>query len=105
MEWHRDDILYNPCQIEVVLTLENSSDCSTMWKPHNGDIQSVQTTPNSALILKSGDVEHKVSSLRTGKRTILKVAFVREDAVMLENMVGHASHHNGETMKKKKRKR
>ena len=95
MEWHSDDILYNPPQIEVVLTLENNSDCCTMWKTANQSIQSVQTTPNSGLVLKSGGVEHKVSPLRLGRRIILKLAFVREDAVLMDDMVGHASHHSG----------
>jgi hypothetical protein len=104
MEWHFDDILYNPSQIEVVVTIENSSDCCTMWKPLIGHIQSVQTTPNSGLILKSGGVEHKVSPLRVGRRTILKLAFVREGATLLDDMIGHAGHHSGKN-KKKKRKR
>lgn len=104
MEWHIDDLLYNPAQVEVVLTLENNSDCCTMWKPLNGGIQSVQTTPNSGLILKSGGVEHKVSPLKIGRRVILKVAFVAKCAVILDDMVGHVSHHNGKN-KIKKRKR
>ena len=107
MEWHIDDILFQPEQIEVVLTLENTSDCWTMWRPRDKpiptnnvdgcneqnkyDIQSTQTTPNSALILKAGGVEHKVSPLRVGKRTILKMAFVRERAVMNADMEEHAS--------------
>lgn len=118
MEWHIDDILYRPEQIEVVLTLENTSDCCTMWRPHDRplmieesgnnamkyDVESAQTTPNSALILKAGGVEHKVSPLKTGKRTILKMAFVREGGVMDEGMEEHASHHRGgdDQMKKKK---
>eukprot|EP00571_Detonula_confervacea_P006831 CAMPEP_0172316826 /NCGR_PEP_ID=MMETSP1058-20130122/29654_1 /TAXON_ID=83371 /ORGANISM="Detonula confervacea, Strain CCMP 353" /LENGTH=308 /DNA_ID=CAMNT_0013031241 /DNA_START=275 /DNA_END=1201 /DNA_ORIENTATION=+ len=130
MEWHIDDILYQPEQIEVVLTLENTSDCSTMWKPHdqqlsaaesdnNNDghyceqeqhhhppkyaIQSAQTTPNSALILKAGGVEHKVSPLTVGKRTILKMAFVREGAVIERGMEEHASHHAGKKKKTQRR--
>lgn len=112
MEWHIDDVLYQPEQIEVVLTLENTSDCLTMWKPHDQHqlndvsddephnhqpkryaIQSAQTTPNSALILKAGGVEHKVSSLTVGKRTILKMAFVREGVVIEQGMEEHVSHH------------
>lgn len=131
MEWHIDDILYNPKQIEVVLTLENNSDCYTMWRPqpivpatstttqHEGkdgnngksdhktikyEVQSAQTTPNSALILKAGGVEHKVSPLTVGKRTILKMAFVREGAVVVEGMKGHASHHQSPKKKKKNQK-
>ena len=116
MEWHTDDILYNPPQVEVVLTLENTSDCCTMWKPHNrmkhpqaGEktytkIESVQTTPNSGLILKAGGVEHRVSSLGVGRRVILKLAFVREGALMLEDMVMHSSHHANGIKGKNKRK-
>lgn len=103
MEWHIDDVLYNPSQIEVVLTLENNSDCCTMWKPNNNkEIQSVQTTPNSGLILKSGGVEHKVSPLKVGRRVILKMAFIKERAVMLEDMTVHASHHNNKNKDKKR---
>lgn len=110
MEWHIDDILYNPEQVEVVLTIENNSDCCTMWKPHDQPlnpiaivdtnsnqqqyrVESVQTTPNSALILRAGSIEHKVSPLKAGKRVILKMAFVRKDAVMNVGMEEHVSHH------------
>ena len=118
MEWHIDDVLYEPPQVEVILTLENTSDCNTMWRPHDmpllsdndeelqspkksdgagpkHDVRSVQTTPNSTLILKAGGVDHKVSPLTSGARTILKMAFVREGAAMREGMEGHASHHAG----------
>ena len=129
MEWHVDDIIYtNTKQIEVVFTLENTSDCCTMWKPHDqpvsilsaaaddeggGDddnnnnvnnnnnnnnskyrIESVQTTPNSAILIKAGSVEHKVSSLSYGRRVILKMAFVREGALMSDEMREHVSHHH-----------
>ena len=108
MEWHVDDIIYqNTKQIEVVLTLENTSDCCTMWRPHDQPIlaaavktiskeekddddlntsssrreqennksnrkdefrvDSVQTTPNSAILIKAGGVLHKVSPLSYGR--------------------------------------
>ena len=98
MEWHVDDVIYqNTKQIEVVLTLENTSNCCTMWRPHDqpiltdddlntsGDtsrkeqennsgnnhnkfrVESVQTTPNSAILIKAGSVLHKVSSLSYGR--------------------------------------
>ena len=35
MEWHIDDVLYNPEQIEVVYTVDNTSDCSTLWCPRD----------------------------------------------------------------------
>mmetsp|Transcript_24380 Transcript_24380/g.51432 ORF Transcript_24380/g.51432 Transcript_24380/m.51432 type:complete len:390 (-) Transcript_24380:13-1182(-) len=127
MEWHVDDVIYHPTQIEVVLTIDNTSDCQTMWKPHDRllsdsppdattkieasiesfkttisspsttkryKIESTQTTPNSAIILRAGGVEHKVSPLSSGKRTILKMAFVREDANLDSTMVGHVTHHH-----------
>lgn len=143
MEWHVDDSLCEPAQVEVVLTIDNTSDCCTMWKPHDrpalpnvrdGDesdgssrgkknkgsndrdgaagtttyqIQSVQTTPNSALIVRAGGAEHKVSPLTSGRRTILKMAFAREGATRLEGAEGHASqhHHGGRKGRKEERRR
>lgn len=131
MEWHVDDILYCPKQVEVVMTLENTSDCCTMWrvpmKEEEEDyaycnnhvdvnvpsplpsshrttdkttskvamtVHSIQTAPNSILILEAGGVEHKVSPLSYGKRIILKMAFVSKHAVMDETMERHVSHHH-----------
>jgi len=127
MGWHIDDVLYSPRQVEIVLTLDNTSDCCTMWrvpKMENDDtvindddddaspsshctdkttttasagaytVHSIQTVPNSILILESGGVEHKVTPLSYGKRTILKMAFVSKDAVMDESMKRHVSHHH-----------
>ena len=37
MAWHVDDVLYDPPQVEIVLTLENNSDCKTMWISGTGD--------------------------------------------------------------------
>ena len=111
-EWHIDDVLYKPEQIEVVYTIDNISDCMTMWKSQEQQqslvndekqksiIQSVQT--NSAILVKAGSVMHKVSPLTVGKRTILKMAFVLESAVMDKSMMKHATHHNKPTKKKRK---
>ncbi len=132
MEWHVDDVIYCPRQVEIVMTLENTSDCCTMWrvpmKEEECDdaycindidndeplplptshrkvkmatktaatvyrVHSIQTAPNSMLILESGGVEHKVTPLSYGKRTILKMAFVSKHAVMDERMEKHVSHH------------
>jgi len=116
MEWHIDDVLYTPEQIEVVYTIDNVSDCMTMWQSQEQQqslvndekqksiVQSVQTTPNSAILIKAGSVMHKVSPLTVGKRTILKMAFVLESAVMDESMKKHATHHSKPTKKKRKGK-
>ena len=100
MEWHIDDVIYKPNQIEVVYTIDNNSDCNTMWRAES--IHSIQSTPNSALILRAGGVEHKVSPLTMGRRTILKMAWVRENAVLDETMKQHASHHNTKVKTKQK---
>ena len=49
MGWHIDDIIYHPEQIEVVFTLENTSDCCTMWRPHD------QLLPSSQQLSKNDD--------------------------------------------------
>ena len=84
MAWHRDDILYDPPQLELVFTVENNSDCVTMWKLENNisgeDIKSQETHPNSSLLLLAGGPEHCVTSLKRGRRVILKCAYVYEGA-------------------------
>jgi hypothetical protein len=32
MDWHVDDVIYDPPQIEVIITIENTSDCATLWE-------------------------------------------------------------------------
>jgi len=95
MAWHKDDVLFDPCQIEIVFTLDNNSNCRTMWKenlPKNQEsddeqtkIYEVETEPNSAIFLQAGGVEHCVSSLKVGERTILKFAFVRRGSQVRED--------------------
>ncbi|EJK70922.1 hypothetical protein THAOC_07682 [Thalassiosira oceanica] len=113
MEWHVDDVLFDRPQVEVVFTVDNTSDCDTMWRlPGEGqdslgfEVHSVQTTPNSALVLRAGGVEHKVSPLGSGRRRILKMAFVRRGCKLREDMARHASHHGvGRKRKKNSNKR
>ena len=92
MAWHRDDIMYDPPQLELVFTVENHSDCVTMWKTEattvydntqksNGNIHSQETHPNSSLLLLAGGPEHCVTSLKRGRRVILKCAYVYEGAL------------------------
>lgn len=87
MPWHVDDVLVDPPQIEIVLTLENTSDCVTLWKTKNG-IQSVETDPNSAIILRAGGSEHCVTSLKQGRRAILKCVFAQQNGVPLARYEG-----------------
>ena len=109
MAWHEDDILYDPPQVEVVITLENTSDCRTMWKypksgSNNDDNQEVvakETDPNSVLILLAGGPSHCVSSLKRGKRVILKCAYASKDAVYRQDL--HMNQFQGQKTKSKSR--
>eukprot|EP00535_Pseudo-nitzschia_heimii_P001086 CAMPEP_0197189072 /NCGR_PEP_ID=MMETSP1423-20130617/19097_1 /TAXON_ID=476441 /ORGANISM="Pseudo-nitzschia heimii, Strain UNC1101" /LENGTH=240 /DNA_ID=CAMNT_0042641091 /DNA_START=334 /DNA_END=1057 /DNA_ORIENTATION=- len=89
MAWHRDDIMFNPAQLEVVFTLENNSDCVTMWKvednksKYHENVQSQETQPNSMLLLLAGGPNHCVTSLKRGRRVILKCAYVYSGAASL----------------------
>ena len=122
MAWHRDDIMYDPPQLELVFTVENNSDCVTMWKidptknAQNGskeDIHSQETHPNSSLLLLAGGPEHCVTSLKRGKRVILKCAYVyegakyvgEEDYQQFGKAKGGKKHPNKKASKSKKKKR
>lgn len=83
MEWHHDDVLFTPTpQIEVILTLHNTSDCVTKWKESDAVRSEIETEDNSVIILKAGPdgPEHSVSALRNGSRSILKFAFAEDDS-------------------------
>lgn len=102
MAWHVDDVLYDPPQIEVIWTLENDSDCQTLWKENSSSnvLHSVETEPNSVILLLAGGAPHCVTHLKHGSRVILKFAFVKQGAVFLSGQ-----HKNQfETKRKKRRK-
>jgi hypothetical protein len=106
MTWHQDDVLYDPAQIEVVFTVDNTSNCETMWKIGK-DLHIQETHPNSILLLKAGGPEHCVSSLKWGKRVILKCAYKREGAEFIgmtyKNQFGIAKQTRKNTKGKSKR--
>ena len=81
MGWHQDDTLYVEPQVEVVLTLENTSDSETEWIDARGERHAQWTAPNSALIVSAGDEGplHRVTPLRRGERTILKLCYTSTD--------------------------
>ena len=113
MAWHRDDIMYDPPQLEIVFTVENNSDCVTMWKmqannayndtsKYGDKIHSQETHPNSLLLLLAGGPEHCVTSLKRGRRVILKCAYVYTGAIY----VGDEDYHQfGKAKRKAKTKR
>jgi hypothetical protein len=104
MAWHSDDVLYhNPPQVEIIWTLENTSDCQTMWKTTTGQIQSVETEKNSVIALRAGGPEHCVTSLKRGKRIILKCVYASKKATFVSQTQDAAQFQAVKTKKKKKR--
>ena len=109
MEWHVDDELYTPAQVEVVLTMDNTSDCRTIWeeqrKGADATVREVETVPNSAVLLKAGCVRHRVSALRTGRRVILKFVFIRAGATFIEGQEKHTNQFSSSTLNSRKNKK
>ena len=86
MAWHEDDVMYDPPQVEAVLTIENNSNCITMWKDGN-QLMSKETDPNSVLLLRAGGPLHCVTGLKRGRRIILKCAYAESDAVFRDGIL------------------
>ena len=87
MAWHSDDVLFAPePQLEVVWTLENTSDCQTLYKSStNQCIESVQTEINSVLLVPAGGPEHCVTSLQRGRRVIVKAVYALKDSQFIQD--------------------
>jgi len=76
MNWHIDVILNKKCpQIETVFTIENTSDSATQWIDENKKLHSIQSEPNSCMVLQGGGAKHRVTRTNKGYRTIVKVAY------------------------------
>ena len=75
MTWHRDEALYAVPQLELVLTLRNSSDSATEWVDAEGHLARVSTEANSLLVVRAGGALHRVTPVRRGERDIVKVVF------------------------------
>lgn len=85
MVWHTDkllDDLERP-QLELVLTLLNTSDSRTRWttdyvQVSRGRYSEVWTTPNSALLLRANGAVHMVTEVTKGSRVIAKAVFTSD---------------------------
>eukprot|EP00882_Tetradesmus_deserticola_P029487 GHRQ01033032.1.p1 GENE.GHRQ01033032.1~~GHRQ01033032.1.p1 ORF type:complete len:185 (+),score=84.41 GHRQ01033032.1:53-607(+) len=75
MPWHKDEQMYASPQWEVIYTIDNSSDSTTEWRDESGKEHSLWTEPNSLLAVQAEGWEHRVLPVRTGSRSILKLAF------------------------------
>jgi hypothetical protein len=102
MAWHVDDVLYDSPQVEVIWTLENTSNCRTMWK-QDGNVRAVETDPNAVVLLRAGGPLHCVTSLKWGRRVILKCAYASKEATFSKGL--HTNQFDLQLPKKKRRRK
>jgi len=99
MAWHRDEQLFAVPQVELVLTLWNSSDSATEWQDAAGRLRSQRTESNSVLALRALGPHHRVLPVARGERAIVKVVFsaTRERTpAFLANLLGTYEAHGSE---------
>ena len=91
MGWHRDDLLFAKPQCELVLCLDNDTDSQTEWIDAEGEHHALWTAPNTALLVRAGDTgaAHRVTPLRRGERTILKMVWTVPGAAPLPAFFDH----------------
>mmetsp|Transcript_62415 Transcript_62415/g.115878 ORF Transcript_62415/g.115878 Transcript_62415/m.115878 type:complete len:316 (-) Transcript_62415:27-974(-) len=82
MAWHQDIRLTKPPQLELVYTIENSSDSVTRWAAgylelHHQKVQEIWTAPNSGLLVVGEGALHMVTAPSFGHRAILKALFLQ----------------------------
>jgi hypothetical protein len=79
MDWHRDyvdKVVKNCPQIEIVFTLENTSDSKTVWIDDNTNIKHDIITENNSIIITQGNgAYHMVTPVFVGYRSIIKIAY------------------------------
>ena len=79
MKCHKDTLLYELPQYEMVYTIENESDSYTNWFSYLGWNNKIYTKPNSLIIVKAQENTHCVSPVNEGYRTILKLIYTQTD--------------------------
>lgn len=91
MAWHRDDQLHADPQCELVLCLHNDSDSRTEWRDAEGRPGAAWTGPNVALLVRGGPTgaPHRVTPLRRGERTILKMVWAEPGSAPRPELFEH----------------
>lgn len=79
MKCHKDTLLYEKPQYEMVYTIENESDSYTNWYSYLGWNNKIYTKPNSLIIVKAQENIHCVSPINNGYRTILKLIYTQTE--------------------------
>lgn len=83
MRRHSDTLIYRIPQYECVYTLFNQSDTKTVFYDDNGKtIETIQSEPNSLMILRANGVEHEVLPVTYGERFFLKFIFTETDELL-----------------------
>ena len=77
MKCHKDTLLYDKPQYEMVYTIENESDSYTNWYSYFGWNNKIYTKPNSLIIVKAQGNIHCVSPVNKGFRKILKLIYTQ----------------------------
>ena len=73
MRWHMDSSLFTPDCLEVVLTINNTSDSKFLWREgFNIKSKSIKPKSNTLAVVTPKTILHSVSSVNNGYRTILK---------------------------------
>jgi len=79
MNWHRDyvdNVVRNCPQIEIVFTLENTSDSKTVWIDDDTNKKhEIITEKNSIIITQGNGAFHMVTTVTNGFRSIIKIAY------------------------------
>lgn len=83
MRRHSDTLIYRIPQYECVYTLSNHSDTKTVFYDQEGKIiETIQSVPNSLMILRANGVEHEVLPVTNGERFFLKFIFTETDELL-----------------------
>lgn len=75
MTWHKDDKLYVEPQYELIYTISNTSDSRTEWIDEAGRLHSHWVEPNSLIIVRAESLEHRVTPVNNGERSIVKYVY------------------------------
>ena len=75
MKEHRDVVLTNPPQYEIILILKNDSDSYFYYKNDNNVKTKLNTNKGDLIIVRAGGISHGVSKCSFGERIILKFAY------------------------------
>lgn len=91
MVWHKDDVLYDIPQVELVICLDNNSDARTEWINPHGEHALEWTPPNTALFVRAGETgaAHRVTPVKRGERTILKMVWIAPGSTPLPAFFEH----------------